>query len=341
MRDNRHRASGEQVAAELARLLPVPGERDLPEGRQAILKEHLMTELRQADRRQAHRRWGAGRRRWAVLTATAAAAVVVGAVGTLTAVSGHRSPPASPGHHQTRQITAAQLLAKIATEAARQPSQNVRDDQYMYIASEDRYTSSSATVSKNGKLIQEPTRVGPLHKRQIWLSVSDLCKPGLLRDPSVAPGPIPLNDGGGGPCPNRGGWGDPTYRFLQSLPADPRTLLTRIYAATRGHGQSPDQEAFTAIGDMLREAVAPPGTSAALYRAAALIPGVRVVPHVMDIAGQPGVGIQLASGPVWIFDAHTLQWLGENDGSVHGNATGSVVLKRSIVDRPGQVPSQH
>ena len=40
--------SGREIG-ELARLLPVPDGRDLPAGRKQILKEHLMTELRQTD----------------------------------------------------------------------------------------------------------------------------------------------------------------------------------------------------------------------------------------------------------------------------------------------------
>ena len=39
----------EQELSELARLLPVPAARDLPAGRQQILKEHLMTELHQME----------------------------------------------------------------------------------------------------------------------------------------------------------------------------------------------------------------------------------------------------------------------------------------------------
>jgi len=221
----------------------------------------------------------------------------------------------------------------------------------MYIASEDRW--SSTYVSDGG----QRTVVEPLHKREIWLSVSNLCKPGLLIDPS--PGPATkLNDGAGSSCPNRGGWSDPTYRFLQSLPTDPRTLLNMIYAATKGAGQSPDQEAFTTIGDALREAIAPPDISAALYRAAALIPGVRVVPHITDILGRSGIGVQFArkviqspapgvpyretydpNGPIWIFHPRSLLWMGENDGILHGKAMGEVVLKRAIVDQPGQLPS--
>jgi len=40
-----HPRRGSEVA-DLAELLPVPAERDLPHGRRHLLKEHLMTELR-------------------------------------------------------------------------------------------------------------------------------------------------------------------------------------------------------------------------------------------------------------------------------------------------------
>jgi hypothetical protein len=348
MNAKRRRDSDRRLIAELAQLLPVPAERDLPAGRHEALKEHLMTELRQADRSEVHRERAGSRRRLAALTATA----VVAAAGlTLTALSGHHGPPAAGHYHQAGQVTAVQLLGKIAAVAARQPRLNVRDDQYMYIASEDRWSSTTVTIGGSQRTVVEP-----LHKREIWLSVSDVCKPGLLRDPSPGPA-IKLNDGGGLSCPNQGGWGAPTYRFLQSLPTDPHTLLNMIYAATKGQGQSPDQEAFTTIGDMLREAVAPPDVSAALYRAAALIPGVRVIPRATDILGQAGIGVQFArrviqspapgvpyretfdpNGPTWIFNPRTLLWIGENDGTLHGKVMGSVVLKRAIVDRLGQLP---
>jgi hypothetical protein len=341
------RVSDQRLIAELAESLPVPAERDLPAGRQETLKEHLMTELRQADHTEVHRERAGGRRRLVALTATIVVAVVAAAGLTLTALSGHRGPGA--GDLSGGNTAAARLLDKIATVAASQPRVNVRDDQYMYIASKER--STATWVTSGG----QRTVAEPLHTREIWLSVSNICKPGLLIDPS--PGrPEKLNDGGGG-CPNRGSFNDPTYRFLQSLPTNPRTLLNMIYAATKGAGQSPDQEAFTTVGDMLREAVAPPDISAALYRAAALIPGVRVIPHATDILGRPGIGVQFArrviqspapgvpyretfdpNGTTWIFNSRTLRWMGESDGSWHGKVLGSVVLKSAIVDRLGQRP---
>jgi hypothetical protein len=84
---------------------------------------------------------------------------------------------------------------------------------------------------------------------------------------------------------------------------------------------------------------------------------VRVIPHVTDILGRTGIGVQFArrviqspapgvpyretfdpNGEIWIFNPRTLLWMGENDGTLHGKAMGSVVLKGAIVDRLGQRP---
>ena len=279
---------------------------------------------------------------WRVLAAAGALAVAAGLAGGLLAAPLAGGRPARGGHANLG-LTAAQFLNHAAAAAARQPALHVRDDQYMYIASEERWASTFATAGGgDGRTV-----VQPLHKREIWLPVSDICKPGLLRYSS--PGPARKINVAGYSCPNRGDWGYPTYRFLQSLPTDPRTLLNMIYAATKGQGHGPNREAFATIGDMLREAVAPPDVSAALYRAAALIPGVRVIPHATDILGQSGIGVQFARSkspapgvppyrPTWIFNPTTLQWIGETDGTVHGKLMGSVVLKRAIVDQLGQQP---
>lgn len=51
------------------------------------------------------------------------------------------------------------------------------------------------------------------------------------------------------------------------------------------------QEAFITIGDLLRNTIAPPRVAAALYRAAALIPGVTLIPDATDAIGRPGVAV--------------------------------------------------
>jgi hypothetical protein len=44
------------------------------------------------------------------------------------------------------------------------------------------------------------------------------------------------------------------------------------------------------------------------------------------------------NGLTWVVNPNTLLWMGESDGTVHGKLMGSVVLKRAIVDRLGQLP---
>jgi hypothetical protein len=88
----------------------------------------------------------------------------------------------------------------------------------------------------------------------------------------------------------------------------------------------------------------PPQTAAALYRAAALIPGVTVISNVAGAVGRHGVAVAWRTGgdnvDAWIFDPATLQYMGERDyntatGAVNGE---SAVLQRSFVAKPGELP---
>lgn len=80
-----------------------------------------------------------------------------------------------------------------------------------------------------------------------------------------------------------------------SLPRDPRALLDLIYDRTKGAGKSPEAEAFLTIADGLRTGVVPADLRAALYKAAALIPGVTVWDRQATVDGRPGIAIGLAS----------------------------------------------
>jgi len=308
--------------AELARMVPAPAERELPAGRQRTLKEHLMSELRLAASPPAGR--PATRRRKPAIVIAAAGAAALAAAIVLILLPGNTSG-ASPA--------AVRLLAKIATTAARQPSPPVRDSQFWYIKSWVAYQVCNGG-SGNNCVLEKP------HERQIWQSVSNLCVTGLLRE-----------DGQDTPlkfssnylhCPYRGGVNDPSYRFLQSLPTDPHALLDLIERQMSGQ-QPPPQEAFTTIGDLLREAIAPPPVSAALYRAAALIPGVTVVADATDAAGRHGVAVAMTVGGVryeWIFSKQTLRYLGEHDINLANGSTAgeAAVLQRAFVDHAGQIP---
>jgi hypothetical protein len=211
----------------------------------------------------------------------------------------------------------------------------VTDNQYMYIETE------IAAGSPYGK----PAPSKP-YRTQVWSPAADKCKDGLrvtngkrLRilgnSSDLAANGIHLD------CPLLGWLNDPTYRLLQTLPTDPHALLDMIYKQTAGKGNSPDQEAFTTIGDLLRDSIAPPEVSAALFRAAALIPGVTLVPNAVDAIGRAGVAVSFTYGPdqlEWIFNKQTHQMLGEVDVYKGTLTETTAIISRAIVDHLGQVP---
>lgn len=80
-----------------------------------------------------------------------------------------------------------------------------------------------------------------------------------------------------------------------SLPRDPQALLNIILERTKGAGKSPEREAFVTIADGLRSGVVPADLRAALYKAAALIPGVTVGDRQATIDGRTGIAIGIPS----------------------------------------------
>jgi hypothetical protein len=325
--------SGDQIT-DLARLLPAGPAPDLPADRLQVLKEHLMVEYRLAagSRRPTPQRRRARRPLIAALGAGAALAAVA-ATALVLVLSGGQPAPASPA--------AVQLLAKVADVAARQPAPAVSNGEFMYVRSEVSYA-----VYENGA---QTATMEPLHERQIWQPVANVCDWGLVIEDgqrtSLAPTPV---DSLSAKC-GQGNLNEATYRMLQSLPTDPRTLLSQIYTFVQANGEGQalgsDGEAFVTIGDLIRETIVPPSTAAALYRAAALIPGVTLIDHVTTVEGQPGIAIAWTSSQdryEWIFDPATLQYVGERDYDlstgkpvVTGNAA---ILQRAFVGKAGQLP---
>ena len=270
--------------AELARLLPDPAGREFPAGRQQALKEHLMSEVRTTGRPPARVPATRHRRKPVIIVAVAVAAAVAAVLTLLP----RNEPDASPA--------ATRLLAKIATAAAAQPNPDVRNNQFWYIESWLSFEACEAGPNGRFKCTMEKP-----HERQVWESVSNQCVTGLLRE-----------DGRESPltfttshlhCPYQGDMNDPTYRLLQSLPTGPHALLSLIERGMPGQ-QGRSEGAFTTIGDLLNESIAPPQVSAALYRAAALIPGVTVVADATDAIGRHGVAVAFSyqgTRSEWIF----------------------------------------
>lgn len=126
-----------------------------------------------------------------------------------------------------------------------------------------------------------------------------------------------------------------TVAQLLALPSNPERLHAYLRRAARDLGNSPEQETFTIVADILDNPV-PANLRADLLRAAARIPRIETIPDVRDIDGRPGVAVVLRDGRrtlMLIFDAETNALLGEEHRSSSGALLwGSAILADGIVD---------
>jgi hypothetical protein len=373
----------ERELADLARLLPDPARSNFPAGREQVLREHLMSEFRAASEGAAAgkpriRHRYPKRTVWSAAVGASTLAVAATAFG-LTYLTGNAGHPAQPGQAQESHLTAVQLLDKIADAASIQGRPRVHG-KYAYsrteVLSRPAALCPSATpapspatstgreyyrILPGGKveitgiwgpgvydLKNSPWCLGPgkTQEMELWTPVSDLCLDGEAKGPAV-PGDVGIAGlpRVNGKCAAKPSLETPTSQYLESLPADPHDLLNLLRSFTRNFPEGEQNgEMFTVIGDVLRRGgLVPPQLAAGLYRTAALIPGVTVVPAVTDAAGRPGIAVAYPSGKVleeWIFSRGTLRFLGERTATPGGNVTSATaIIGQAFVDHLGQVPS--
>ncbi|MFE9687715.1 CU044_5270 family protein [Streptomyces sp. NPDC006285] len=299
-------------------------------------RKHFLSEVDRQARSRSPRPVPRLRGRWGLVLGTAVAAgatVIVLGIGSGATDASRDVPPAS--------AASVQLLERAALAAAATPGMKARAGQYSYVKTVGHTSVLSETRAGEMELLREEEDM------EQWTSV-DGSERSLQRkdgNDSLLPG-----------TPGRGHLNSPTYTFLAALPTDPEALLKRIrddaeknHGAGSGSTTGPDQQAFVTIGDLLRNGVTPPETSAALYRAAALIPGVDVVSDAVDAAGRHGVAVTRTHDgerTEWIFDKSTARLLGERTILVEDNAwgkagtvvTSTAVVDSGIVDEAGQTP---
>ncbi|MEH0416214.1 CU044_5270 family protein [Streptomyces sp. B21-083] len=352
------RTSGPERAEreELARLLPGPAERDLPPGRHLHHKDTLMRLIDQdGDRTTARSR--PRLLRPAVLL-PAAGLALGGVLLTTLAVTGKDNAPApsaaGAGSGATVPRGAAVLLDRIASVASKSDEQTVIGDQFVYVR--------TLQTENEGKF-DGPVKLTEPREREVWMTQKSgpVIDEGLIhQDGSYFPITVGVPDGEtavGYPA----GLNRPTYTWLASLPTDPDALLQRLATEittdqdardTPAGDRNPDQDAFDAIGELLRETVMPPKTAAALYKAAAKIPGVTEDSDAVDAAGRHGIGVardntRTGWRTAWIFDPTTLEYLGERSYLIRDTSMGkkgtlinrSAVLERAVVNALRERPS--
>lgn len=305
--------------------------------------KRLRDELLDAHDRQraeaAHAHEDGGRPLWRRRRAQLALALVVAAV---LLAAGLTSIGSTPGPAPA----AAAALQRLAQIAARGPSLVPGPSQYLHVRS---VSDDPAFVGDHGCVTAQ------LDRQQAWIAADgtaferDTLGSWQFASPTARARCQPLgsvlpHDQGqssewfAAGCYALGPAGDET-----SLSTDPQKLLAQM-RMLEGDPDSPADD-FTHVGDFLRETDAGPALRAALYRAAALIPGVELLGSVRDHLGRTGLGVAFtAKGKrtELILNRRTAVLMGEQTtGSAPGSDSWAVYFQSRVVDsqpRPSPLP---
>ncbi|MDX3752793.1 CU044_5270 family protein [Streptomyces sp. AK08-02] len=329
---------------DLAELLPAPGRPVLAQDRHRVLREHLMEQI---THETTHEQSGAtnpspsaspvpparrhpGRRLVLVAAPLALAAVVSLGVVAVDGAQDGRRDTAAAGVTADDHRKATQLLDRIALAAADRPAVPVRGDQYIYTKSQGPagelgvdFRDFEELAKRKGTFEVEEYK-GSVRREQ-WDSV-DGKRDGLRKG-------VALNDPSKKMVMDMRGVGYLTFRQLQALPTDPDALLKQLSGDAKNVEASRLTEVVVEnLGAIIDDATLLPDLSAAIYRAIAKLPDVRVVSHVKDAAGREGVGLTFqgsSKGYAWVFDSSSLVYLG---------TTKSALLGIGVADKTGEVP---
>lgn len=263
----------------------------------ALLEQRMAAAEHASQSHLVSRRRRSVRVRWAVLATAGAASLVAALVLTDTIGVADLRPGAT--------AQAAELLNRAADTTIRSVDPTLRPGQYQQVIFRSVHQVDGGNQDIQGvySIHEDRTTWIPADPREEWFQVrypshsagqywtKDAKKLAEYDDRLADEQKPQLLHGDAGDF--FGGGSDPrsTPEGVNALPRDPRALLNHIYRVTLGAGNSPDSEALVFITDTLNTGVATAPTRAALYRAAALIPGVTLTTHSATLDGTTGIAI--------------------------------------------------
>jgi RNA polymerase sigma factor (sigma-70 family) len=245
--------------------------------------------------------------------------------------AGKRELPLTGGRLTGASAAAAITLEAMAMSAAVTPPPAVGPDQWYYVKAEYRDTCwvalSPWSYATNVSCFPDnpwPITAQSVQVQESWtgqrLSQGDIVRNGAATVSRRWAGPLPAPVA-------KPGIRNPDRTWLQALPTDPYQLLEILYSESAYLRSDRNVSAFSAIGRLLSSTVLPPAAEAAIYWAAALIPGVTLIPETTDMTGRAGFGIALTDPAglqnEWIFSKDTYTFLGTRATQVT-NAPGFV-----------------
>ncbi|MDK1326301.1 CU044_5270 family protein [Arthrobacter sp. zg-Y1143] len=293
------------------------------------------------------------RRPWRrALLASAAAAALVAALVAVDVVGSDERPGAT--------AEAAEVLNAAAAATITSSDPVLAPGQYLLVDTD--MVGTTSTVTPEGQEFSWLTRRDhqvyiPADRSGEWVWIREPSKPVQFFDEGsrqeaerVGAGSSDSGDVSRAP---RGEFGGSTQHVLNDMPLqeavegaprDPRQLLDLLYEGNAGGGQTPHEEAFERIAETLGTGAIPADLRAALYQAAALIPGVSVVDREAALAGRTGISLGIGSPEQGyrseiIIDPQTGLMIGERtvlleDGKIFpaGTALGWSAVTTSVVD---------
>ncbi|MEV4172483.1 CU044_5270 family protein [Nonomuraea sp. NPDC049709] len=276
--------------------------------------------------------------------------LLVGALGAAAALAVTTLRPEPPTPHPANtppvvQLDSSVVLAHAAEVAGRRKSAQVPlPTQWHYTKTLDKQANSDTVRTGEG-----------------WLRYDGRQRADFDEDGKMVVSDIPPDPGDDDLSPQQ------YDAKLRALPTDPKKLLAKVtadrhwidYPKEEGVPKSAEPDADRAYRVITlylsRYGTMPPRLEATMFRALALIPGVRIEQGVRDAAGRSGLGIWVEgtdtiSRTYHILDRSTYRYLGtravwlrdeflggESEPAFRKGAVWSTALLSSmIVDRPGQ-----
>jgi hypothetical protein len=267
--------------------------------------------------------------------------LAIALAGVLIAVPAIRLWGTSPG----ASAQAADILSRAADAARHQPALTPGPSQFIYI----KLIARSAAIGDGNHI----TMQAELHEN--WLS-ADGTRTSLVRQQPRSPANLARSAGPRQktvepPCGATSGAGtaclpQPAYR--PGLPTSAGAMLAYLHRTSAGQNPPPVQ-AFITAGDLIPVSYLRPPALAALFEALEKLPGVSVVHHAVNAAGQQGVAIQQIYHGIsyqLIFNPRTYAFIGSRQVSVSASSglrAGTIlfsyaILRLAVVNHPGQFP---
>ena len=313
-------------------MTPLPPRRDLPDLQ--TRRRHLMSEIRTPARRPRRHLLVGG-----LLTGAVVAVALVVAPGGRPDIR-----PSVPGQSSPlRLIAASEVLTRASEKARTEPEPDPRSGRYLYFESKVEQDSYMRVHHGEGDEKGSVQRNKMSSYSEVWYPIGGR-RAGLLRGRGENfQGPWPGNY-----TPKKqshAGWFCKRHqdiseaerrnlkvepdcevgadRYRDDLPTEADGMYKWLYDNAQG-GNPANVQAFHTVGETLYETYLPPASRAALFAAAARIPGTTVREDVTDLVGRKGVAV----GITWndtrfelIFDAVTYTYFGERMIVDHDNTT--------------------